>query len=158
MVTLPASVPVLPAAWLGPVLSMNGEFGEMHGWPELTDQVASAYRRLAPQERARTVVLAANYGEYGALEHYGSGRGLPQAYSGHNNAWWWGPPPADATTVIAIGLSPSQLRRWFTAVEPIATVTNPAGLANEEAGQPIVVARGPVRPWADLWPELRHYG
>jgi hypothetical protein len=158
VVTLPASVPVLPAAWLGPVLSMNGEFGEMYGWPELTDQVTSAYRRLAPQERARTVVLAANYGEYGALEHYGSGRGLPQAYSGHNNAWWWGPPPADATTVIAIGLPPSQLRRWFTSVEPIATVTNPAGLANEESGQPIVVARGPVRPWADLWPELRHYG
>jgi hypothetical protein len=158
VVTLPASVPVLPAQWLGPVLSMNGEFGEMYGWPELTDQLANAYQRLAPQERTRTVVLTANYGEHGAVEHYGPGRGLPPAYSGHNNIWWWGPPADDVTTVVAVGLSPAELRQWFGSVQPLAIVTNPAGLANEEAGAPIVVARQPLRPWSELWPQLRHYG
>jgi hypothetical protein len=149
---------VLPAQWLGPVLSMNAEFGERYGWPELTDQLANAYRRLAPQERDDTVVLTANYGEHGAVEHYGSGRGLPPAYSGHNNVWWWGPPPEHTTTVVAVGFSPAELRQWFDTVEPVAIVTNPAGLANEEAGAPIVVARHPRQPWSELWPRLRYYG
>lgn len=156
--TLPFSVPVLPAAALGPIISVNAEFGEMYGWPELTDQLSDAYRRLAPAERARTVVLTANYGEHGAVLHYGEGRGLPEPYSGHNDLWWWGPPPATTTTVVAVGLPPETLHELFHSVEVVSFVTNPAGLDNEEAGQPIAIARGPRADWDTLWPKLRRYG
>ncbi len=156
--TLPFSVPILPADALGPVISVNAEFGEMYGWPELTDQLADAYRRLAPAERAHAVVLTANYGEHGAVVHYGGGRGLPEPYSGHNDLWWWGPPPATTTAVVAVGLPPETLSQHFRSVEVVGFVTNPAGLDNEEAGQPIVLARGPLAGWDVIWPALRRYG
>jgi hypothetical protein len=156
--TLPFSVPVLPAAALGPIISVNGEFGEMYGWPELTDQLSDAYRRLAPTERAHTVVLTANYGEHGAVVHYGESRGLPEPYSGHNDLWWWGPPPETTTAVVAVGLPPETLQELFHSIEVVGFVTNPAGLDNEEAGEPIAIARGPRADWGTIWPKLRHYG
>ena len=43
--------------------------------------------RVPAAQRARTTILAGNYGEAGAIERYGPGDGLPQVYSGANNFW-----------------------------------------------------------------------
>src|SRR6185295_9372403 len=57
-------------------------FKDEIGWPELTDSVVRAWDALPPSERANGAVLAGNYGEASALEHYGGGK-LPLVLSGH---------------------------------------------------------------------------
>ncbi len=43
------------------------------------------------KERAKTGILASNYGQAGAIDVLGAKYGLPSAISGHQNYWFWGP-------------------------------------------------------------------
>lgn len=156
--TLPSlafSLPLLPSDRLDAVTPLNKEYAEMVGWPDLADQVRAVYDGLPPDERARAVIFTGNYGEAGALQLYGPERGLPAVYSGHNSYADWGVPPDDATTVIVVGLAPEDLD-WCRVVEPIATITNRAGIDNDESGRPISICRGLTADWDTLWPTLRH--
>ena len=75
-------LPVWPATWLqgSPMMAVNPDAGETVGWPRMVQTVAAVYSS-AP---AGSVVLARNYGEAGAVDHFGPALGLPPAYSGHN--------------------------------------------------------------------------
>ncbi len=158
--TAVVTLPVVPVTSLHatPVVSLNYDAGETVGWPAFTTAVATAWRSVAPAERSRTVVLTGNYGEAGAVQRYGARWGLPPVYSGHNGFGLWGPPPATTTTVVAVGFRRATLSRWFRHVEPVATVDNGVGVDNDEQGMTVWVARGPRRPWRQMWPAMRHLG
>jgi 4-amino-4-deoxy-L-arabinose transferase-like glycosyltransferase len=150
---------VLPASRLGPVLAVNPDAGEMVGWPELTAAVAAAWYGLPESDRARAVVLTANYGEAGALQRYGPQRGLPRPYSGHNGFADWGVPPDPATVAVVLGYRPQRLvGSVFARCEQVGRVDNGQGVDNEEQGGPVLVCRDPLRPWSSMWPDLRHLG
>ena len=152
------ALPVLPARNLpASVQALNYTLVESVGWPKLVALVAREYHALPPAERGRTALLASNYGEAGAIDRYGPGFGLPQAYSGHNSFWFWGPPPAADTTVIAVNIDPSLLRREFARVRPVATFWNGLGLNDQEQGAAIYLASGLRSGWAAAWPAFRHY-
>jgi hypothetical protein len=153
------SLPVLPAAALSfrPLQEINPELGEQVGWPGEVSLVASVYQSLPPARRARTALLAGNYGEAGAIDHFGPALGLPQAYSGHNNFWLWGPPPSTDTAVVAIGVDPAVLRKTFATVRKVAVYGNGLGISNLEEGTPVYVATGMRLSWAAAWPAFRHY-
>jgi len=51
----------------------------------------------------------------------------------------------------------SYLRNYFRDVRIVDTLSNTAGLHNQEWGGHIYVCTKPLRPWAALWPKLRHY-
>jgi hypothetical protein len=76
--------------------------GDQFGWPELARDVAAIYRSLPPEERARTGILAGNYGEAGAINLFGPALGLPHAYSRHQNHWFWGPPEEEYRNLIVL--------------------------------------------------------
>ena len=157
---LPLSLPLLPAHWLAtvPLQKVNYNLGEEIGWQDLTATVAGIYHRLPASERANSVVVTGNYGEAGALQRYGARYGLPAVYSGQNNFYFWGPPPAGATTAIVVGFwDASYLTAYFEQVERAGTISNRAGVDNEEDGQPIWIARGLKRPWSAMWPDFQHY-
>jgi len=61
---------------------LHDQFREQIGWQELTEHVAHVYNSLPTEERARTEILAGNYGEGGALNLYGPALGLPRAMAG----------------------------------------------------------------------------
>ena len=50
-----------------------------------TAQVAQIYRSIPESEKARTVILAGNYGEAGALDFYGGEYGLPRIVSNQDD-------------------------------------------------------------------------
>jgi hypothetical protein len=84
--------------------------------------------------------------------------------SGQNSVWWWGPGNPDATTVVAVAPSPdvagdygAYLRQYFGQVRVAATLTNPYGIRNIEAGGHVYICTGPHQSWGRLWPRLRHY-
>ncbi|MGE5136155.1 MAG: hypothetical protein ACM32E_24990 [Gemmatimonadota bacterium] len=144
--------------------ALNQTSAETVGWPELTRTVAGAWHALPPGQRAHAVIFTVDYGEAGAITELGLPLGLPAAVSGHNTEWWWGPGDPHATTVLAVAPGPMDvqgyqcyLRRFFGSVRVAATLTNPAGLRNQEYGGHVYVCTHPRRPWGQLWPALRLY-
>jgi 4-amino-4-deoxy-L-arabinose transferase-like glycosyltransferase len=152
-------LPVLPIDTFAdsPVAAVNEANGETVGWPELADQVAAVVRSLPPEERETVLLLTASYGEAGALDRYGPARGLPEVYSAHNAYWHWRRPRDDDATVVAVRYSPATLAPYFRECEDVGEVDNGHDVDNEAQGAPIVVCRGLLRGWDDVWPELRHY-
>jgi hypothetical protein len=61
------------------------------------------------------------------------------------------PGPVDGTGYATF------LRRFFGRVRTVATVTNPAGLHNQEWHGHVLVCTRPRQPWGRMWPRLRHY-
>ncbi len=66
-------------------IKINGEFREEVGWREMVQTIANIRDTLPPAERNRLGILAANYGEAGAIDLYGPAYGLPPAISGVNS-------------------------------------------------------------------------
>ncbi len=155
-------LPVLPAAVLAstPVVDVNYDAGETVGWDELVDTVTGVVAGMPEPERARAVVLTANYGEAGALDRARRrGADLPPVYSGHNAYGDWGPPPAWATRVVLVGhRGDDGAARVFSGCRVVARLGNAAGVDNDEAGQPVRLCGGLTRPWPALWPAIRHLG
>ncbi|WP_433732605.1 glycosyltransferase family 39 protein [Nocardia sp. CA-129566] len=149
-------LPVLPIAELkdSPVLAINYDAGETIGWPQFVRRIAEVRATLGSD----IAILTANYGEAGAIEHFGGEYGLPTPHSGHNSYWWWGPPGDTATAVIAVGLDRDQLTRYFADVEPVGRIDNGLGIDNDEQGRPLFVCREPRAPWSELWPLAEHLG
>jgi hypothetical protein len=155
---LPFLIPIVPTAKLH-AYHLDGartDYADTVGWPGLVDQVAAVYDSLPAAERRDATILASNYGEAGALDLYGPARGLPPAISVHLTYYFWKPAHVDDRTVIVVGYSADDVSRYFADVEPVASITMPNGVSNEEVGQPILIARQPRVPLDQLWPQMPH--
>ncbi|MFK0101951.1 ArnT family glycosyltransferase [Streptomyces sp. NPDC091040] len=158
-------LPVLPPGAVAWTYGVSTNTGETLGWPQLVGTVREVWDGLPQEQRAHAVIYTADYGEAGAINELGRGTGLPHAVSAHNTGWWWGPGDPAATTVLAVAPGPehapgyeAQLRRYFRHVTVAAGLTNPYGMHNVEWGGHVYVCTGPRHPWAEMWPQLRHYG
>jgi len=160
VLSAPVALPVLPARALHavPLQKINYDLAETIAWPKLVALVAREYDARPDGPRRHTAILAGNYGEAGAIDRYGPGAGLPQAYSGANNFWLWGPPPAGDTAAIAVSVDPALLRREFAHVRRVATFWNGLGVDDDEQGAPVYLATGLKSSWAQAWPSFRAYG
>jgi hypothetical protein len=150
------ALPVLPVSVLAktPVPAMNQAVSDQVGWPVYVDQITDVYAGLPAGDRARAVIVTANYGEAGALDKYG--RGLPPVYSGHNELWFRGRPPDDRTVLIAVGYGPA-LGARFASCTVAVDLDNGVDIPNEEQDNDVRVCRDPRRPWSMMWPEFQHY-
>ena len=87
----PVALSVLPARTLHavPLQKLNYDLAETIAWPKQVALVAREYDSLPGPQRRQTAILTGNYGEAGAIDRYGPGLALPQAYSGANSFWLW---------------------------------------------------------------------
>ena len=92
-------------------------FVEMVGWQDLTAQVAEIYESIPEFERSRTVILAGNYGEAGALDLYGDEFGLPRITSGANSLWYRGYGEPEPEAVIVVGFEVRLRPKIFSSCE-----------------------------------------
>ena len=60
-------------------------YADMFGWPEMAETVGKAYQALPPDEKARAVFFAWNYGDAAAVDFFGARWGLQPTISGHEN-------------------------------------------------------------------------
>jgi hypothetical protein len=139
---------------------MNDDLGEEVGWPELVETVAKIRDTLPINERGHLGILAANYGEAGAIDLYGPQYGLPNAVSGVNSFWQRGygdPPPQ---TLIILGESATFVNQRFESCRVAAQVWNRYGVENEETRDhpEIYVCRGLKSSWPEFWKTFRHFG
>lgn len=149
------AVPLLPLASVKATGNLNEVAAETVGWPQLTRQVADVVEQLPAHEQRHVVLLGRSYGEAGALDRFGSAHGLPPAYSPHNSYADFRQPTDAAAPVVAVRFRASDLRRYFTSCEQVATVDNGLGIDNEVQGAPILVCRGLRHPWPETWSRLR---
>jgi hypothetical protein len=131
-------------------------YADMHGWRDLAEAVAAAFRTLPPEDRAKACVFGQNYGEAGAVEYFARELGLPPAISGHNTYWIWGPGRCTGEVMVVIGDRRERLDQLFGSVER-AGETRCRDCMPYENGRSIWIARGLKRPLAELWPELRGF-
>jgi hypothetical protein len=153
------SAPVNSARWKFAAKN-NGDLVEELGWPELTAEVARIWESLPADMRARSGILAANYGEAGALALYGPGYQLPRPLSGINSFWakGYGDPPPE--TLIVLGFSDRFRAAHFSSCELTGHVPNPYGIENEETHEhpDIYVCRGMKQSWPEFWSDFQYYG
>jgi 4-amino-4-deoxy-L-arabinose transferase-like glycosyltransferase len=130
-------------------------FADRQGWDRFVDQIAQAWDRIPSADRASALVLAGNYGEAGAIEHLGRGRGL-RVVSAHNNYWLWGPQGNAGDVVIVLSRRPERLRERFNSVELVGE-TDCGDCMPYENRLPIYLCRGMRPPLMEQWPSLKHY-
>ncbi|HEY1641503.1 MAG TPA: glycosyltransferase family 39 protein [Streptosporangiaceae bacterium] len=155
------ALPVVPAADLktSGVLGLNYDAGETVGWPAFVAEIAAVYRGLPAAQRPGAVILASNYGEAGAVQHFGPDDRLRAAvYGVHNAYWYWGPPPAAAATAVAVGFGRSQLSRVCGSLRLAARLNNHLNVPDDEQGAPVWVCSDLRMSWAAAWPGLRYLG
>jgi hypothetical protein len=171
VVALPMGLPFLPpepmaryAAWLGVTeavttntgeqLELPQDYADMLGWEALADSVAVTYEALPPADRERAVILATNYGRAGAIDFYAGDR-IPHAVAPVGSYWFWGPGDRPGTVTIVVGEEPDSLvGTYFREAVLARRVLRPWGVP-EERDVPITVARDPIRPLQDVWPQWR---
>ena len=139
---LPLGLPVLPlhtADRLG-VVKARSDYQDEVGWHALARQVEG----LA---HGADVVLAANYGEAGALQLFG--RGLPPVASADVTFRYWRP-NVDGRDAVLVGFSRKDAD-FCAGYSVVARIAMP--VENDERGQPIAfcLLRGSL---ADVWPRV----
>jgi hypothetical protein len=139
-------------AHIGP---LPQHFGDQFGWPELVEELAEIYWSLPAEERERTGIYASNYGEAGAINHFGPALGLPSPICAHQNHWLWGPPDFDGDILIWLQWSRDSLEPICCSVEQVGEHHHPWGMAEEN--RPIFICRQPIASPAEAWPELKHW-
>ena len=155
-------LPVAPvnSAWGRLAFSLQGDYPEEIGWPELVQTVAGIRDSLPAEERPRLGILAANYGEAGAINLYGSSYGLPGAISGINSFWQrgYGDPPPE--TLIVVGLSRHFVDEHFASCRLAGHTWNQYGIKNEETEDhpDIFVCRDLRKSWPEFWSDFRYFG
>jgi hypothetical protein len=171
VVLLPYGVPILPIetfveymrlvpittariSYTGRVENLPSDYADMFGWEEEVQSIAKAYHALSPDEQQHCCILAADYGEAGAVDLYGKNYGLPHAISRHASYWLW--PPTDDSKieiVVAIGYAESSMKKYFEDVRQVDFLT-PA-YTQEENETPVLLCRHPKISIVKIWPTLR---
>jgi hypothetical protein len=138
----------------------NGDLVEEIGWTDFVKTIAQIRDGLPENERKRVGILAANYGEAGAVNLYGPEHALPQAISGTNSFWarGYGNPPPE--TWIVVGFSREFVGAHFSSWSVAAQSRNRFGVANEETKDhpEIFLCRGFRGSWPEFWKTFQRYG
>ena len=114
------------------------------------------YATLTPEEQARVEILTGSFGETGAVNVLGPGRGLPPSIGRHNQYGLWGPGDARGELMLVPHGDESQLREWFESCERRAEIDCPYCMEQMDA-QAVYLCRNARRPLRELWPQMRFY-
>jgi Dolichyl-phosphate-mannose-protein mannosyltransferase len=139
-----------------PPVALTHDLHDEFGWRELAQSTATVIRALPPEERRRSTIVTANYGEAAAINYFGRELGLPGASSGHMTFFLWGPANPSADVLITVGLSQPWLAGACRSLTLAGEGDHPLALP-QERHVPIHVCRGLTKPLPELWPGLRRF-
>lgn len=113
---------------------LTQDYADMLGWDEIAKKVAKAYNSLTPEQQQHTQIYADNYGEAGAIHHYGKKYNLPEVASLNSSFTLWAPDSLNADYIIYVDdQGGGNIRSFQSAIESyrkIGEVENP--LAREK--------------------------
>ena len=129
-------------------------YADMEGWEQRVKIVAAYFHTLSPEEQRVTAIGAPNYGEAGAIDHFGPALGLPKAISGANNYWIWGTHGYTGESIIFLDEdSPEKYEAMCNSLTVVARPSDPYSRPDEN--YPIYHCRGLKPSIQELWPKLK---
>ncbi len=133
-------------------------YADMFGWENLARTVSEVTATLPPEERARALVVARNYGEAGAIEYYSRKYDLPPVISPHNNYWIWGWERRDEehSIVIIIGGDAQEHAGQVAEIAQAATIRCRYCIPYEN-NLPVFVGRGLRNSFEDIWSSAKTF-
>jgi hypothetical protein len=139
----------------GMVSTLPQHFADEFGWPEMVAKVAEVYNSLPPDQRAKTAILAGNYGGAGAIDLFGPHYGLPKSISAHQNYYYWGPRDYTGESVILLEWSLRDAQDWCGSVAVGPRNEPPLGMGWEHYN--ILLCHNFKPPLSQAWPELKRW-
>lgn len=130
-------------------------YADMFGWKEMAQKVAVAYDALPPDVRAKTAIVAGNYGDAGAIDFFGPKLGLPAAISGHQNYWFWGPRDYTGESMIVLNASRKQMDRICDQLQVLGRADDPLSRGDEHFD--IYWCRQNKWTLQQVWPRVKHW-
>jgi Dolichyl-phosphate-mannose-protein mannosyltransferase len=171
MVAAPLAMPILPPEKIPAYMSALGikmtrtengmfsplpqHFADEFGWPEMVAKVADVYNSLPPDQRAKTAILAGNYGGAGAIDFFGPRYGLPKSISAHQNYYYWGPRDYTGESVILLEWSLERAQHWCGSVDVGPRNDPPLGMGWEHYN--ILLCHNFKPPLQQAWPQLKFW-
>lgn len=169
----PAVMPILPPATYAVVYSAisggagaqqeaGNHFGlpqilaDRFGWQEQVALVAWVYHSLPASEQRVACIFTSNYGEAGALLHFGGSYHLPPPISGHNAFYLWGPQGCTGQVVVAVNIPLQEATDAYSSVT-LAATTSCAACVYYENQAPILILVHPKFPFSTLWAQVKHF-
>ncbi len=134
-------------------------FAEMHGWPELTEWVTRAYEGLPSARRPEVAVVAAYFGQAGALNQLDKADRLPVVHSGHMNYYlWWqaDEPNARLEDVLLVGFHPKELEPLFAEITILDRFSCNRCMTREQ-GAYLIRARRPLIDPEEIRDRLKRF-
>ena len=169
VIVYPIILPILPPDRIAPYMQALGVgmprtethmesvlpqyFADEFGWPEMVAQVAEVYNKLPADERARTAILAGNYGSAGAIDFFGPRYGLPPSISAHQNYYYWGFRQYTGESLIMLNWDLDDARYWCQNVEEGPKVDYPYTMSWEH--YTILICHGLKKPLAEAWSHFK---
>ena len=171
IVAAPLVIPILPPEQIEPYMGRLGlkvaqgetgararlpqHFADEFGWPEMVQAVAGVYNALPAEQRAKTAILAGNYGEAGAIDFFGPRYGLPKAISGHQNYYYWGPRQYTGESIILLEWSLKRAQRWCRSVDQGPAIAPYYGMGWEYYS--VLTCHDLKKPLSEAWPEFKFW-
>jgi hypothetical protein len=169
LVSAPLALPILPTEKIVPYMnalglnmtrtetSMSGllpqHFADEFGWQEMVATVAGVYNNLSPEQRAKTAILAGNYGGAGAIDFFGPRYGLPKSISAHQNYYYWGPRDYTGESIIFLEWKLEDMQDWCGTVEKGPRNDPYWGMGWEHYD--ILICHNLKMPLAEAWPHFK---
>jgi 4-amino-4-deoxy-L-arabinose transferase-like glycosyltransferase len=145
----------MPHTENGMVSVLPQHFADEFGWPEMVATVAGVYNSLPHDERAKTAILAGNYGGAGAIDFFGPRYGLPKAISAHQNYYYWGPRNYTGESVILLEWNLEDAQYWCGSVDVGPKIAPPLGMGWEHYD--ILLCHNFKVPLSQAWPKLKNW-
>ena len=128
-------------------------FADEFGWPEMVARVADVYNKLPASGRAKTAILAGNYGSAGAIDFFGPRYGLPPSISAHQNYYYWGFRQYSGESLIMLNWQLDDAQYWCQSVEEGPKIAYPYTMGLEH--YTILICHGLKKPLAEAWPHFK---
>jgi len=126
---------------------LTQDYADMFGWDDMTALVAKAWNELTPEQRKHTQIYADNYGDAGAVHHFGKQYNLSEVISLNSSFTLWAPDSLNAKYIIYVddrgGKNIESFASALESYRKIGEVENP--LAREH-GTAVFLLVGPKTP------------
>jgi hypothetical protein len=120
------------------------DYADMMGWEEMVAKVDTAWKSLTPDQQKHTLIYADNYGEAGAIHHFGKLYNLPDVVSLNSSFTLWAPDSLNAQYIIYVddqgGKNIESFKSAIESCSKVGEVDNPLAVEN---GTAIFIIAGP---------------
>ena len=101
------------------------DYADMLGWEEIAKYASMAYQSIPKAERLQTTIIAGNYGQAGAIQHYSNKYELPDPVSLSSSFALWSPENIHTKYIIMIDDDIGDLTKAFGTKVQIGELENP---------------------------------